>query len=429
MLCKSFSPNLVRMLALLLSCASLQACWWDGHDNTSAANETVGGIISGLSGTGLVLANGSDRLTVASGAATFTFPTPVRAGSSYTVTVATQPTGASCIVSNGSGTSSSAVTTVRVTCTSAQYHVGGTLTGLTAAGLVLANGTDTVSPSANATTFTFPTTITSGATYNITVSTQPVGLTCTVAAGSGAVSTADVNSVAVTCARASYQVGGSISGLTTSGLVLANGADTVSPAPNASTFTLPTAVPSGSTYGVTVQTQPTGLSCSVANGSGTVATSNVTMIAVSCSIGTGFTPLAGQTSCPAGVPDQNGTGAAASLPIPFSVQVDNAGNLYTAGLGVVDKITPTGVVTTLAGQYNTFGYTDGAGSAALFENVFVGGVDGAGNVYLSESSNIRRITPAGVVSTVAGPATAEQGLRRCYRQRCTLRPIRIGRYA
>jgi hypothetical protein len=409
---KFLFPTSIRMLALLVGCASLPACWWDGNSHSSPTTYMVGGGISGLTGSGLVLANGTDRLTVSAGATSFTFPTAVAAQSTYAVTIATQPAGASCVIANGSGTASAAVTSVQVTCTAAQFHLGGTLSGLTASGLMLANGADSVNPAANATTFTFPTTVASGATYDVTVSAQPAGLTCAVAGGAGTMGGADVTSVAITCTPAHYHVGGTITGLSAAGLVLANGSDTVSPAASATAFTMPATVASGTAYTVTVQTQPTGLTCSVASGSGTVGTADVASIAVSCSNGTGFSALAGQSSCPAGFPDQNGTGSAASLALPSSIVADSAGNVYTVTyyFGVVNKITPAGVVTTLAGQYGTSGYTDGTGSAAQFDATpILGGIDSAGNLYISETSNIRRVTPAGVVTTFAGPTTGEQG--------------------
>jgi hypothetical protein len=405
-------PNSVRVLLLLVGSASLPACWWDGHGSSSPATYTVGGSVNGLTGSGLVLANGTDQLTVPAGSTSFTFPTAIAAQSTYAVSVMTQPAGANCVVAMGSGTVSAKVTTVQVTCSAAQFHLGGTLSGLTASGLTLANGADRVSPAANATGFTFPNTVASGATYSVTVSAQPTGLTCTVAAGAGTMGSADVTSLAVTCTPVRYHIGGTITGLSAAGLVLANGSDTVSPAANATAFTLPTTVASGTAYAVTVQTQPGGLTCSITGDSGTVGTADVASIAVSCSNGSGFSALAGQTSCPTGFPDQNGTGSAASLALPSSIVADSAGNVYTATyyFGIVNKITPAGVVTTLAGQYGTSGYTDGTGTAAQFDATpILGGIDAAGNLYISETSNIRRVTPAGVVSTFAGPATGEQG--------------------
>jgi hypothetical protein len=79
-----------------------------------------------------------------------------------------------------------------------------------------------------------------------------------------------------------YTIGGTISGLTTGGLMLAVGSQTVSPAANATSFTFPTAEPSGTSYAVTVSTQPSGQTCAVSSGSGTVASVNVSSVQVSC---------------------------------------------------------------------------------------------------------------------------------------------------
>jgi hypothetical protein len=90
---------------------------------------TIGGTISGLSGSGLVLQNnGGNNLTVASGATSFTFSNPIPAGSTYNVTVLTQPSNPAqtCVVTNGSGTANGNVTNVQVTCTT--YTASATLT-------------------------------------------------------------------------------------------------------------------------------------------------------------------------------------------------------------------------------------------------------------------------------------------------------------
>jgi 6-phosphogluconolactonase (cycloisomerase 2 family) len=174
----------------------------------------------------------------------------------------------------------------------ATYTIGGTVSGLTAAGLTLLdNGGDTLTVAANATTFTFATPLASGATYSVTVGTQPTGQTCTVANGSGTVGSSNVTTVAVTCTTATYTVGGTISGLTASGLVLQdNGGDNLTVAANATTFTFATPIKTGAAYAVTVLTQPTGLTCTVTNGSGTVATSNITTVTIACKTApSGFT--------------------------------------------------------------------------------------------------------------------------------------------
>ena len=100
----------------------------------------------------------------------------------------------------------------------------------------------------------------------------------------------------------------------------------------------------------------------------------------------------------------DGTGSAARFDHPFGVAVDSAGNVYVGGGYTVRKISPAGSVSTLAGSDGFGGSADGTGSAARFNGAFGVAVDGAGNVYVSDVGNctIRKITPAGVVSTLAG---------------------------
>ncbi len=161
------------------------------------------------------------------------------------------------------------------------------MTGLTASGLVLAdNGGDNLTVAANATSFTFATALATGAAYAVTVVTQPTGQTCTVAGGSGTVGSSNVTTVAIACTAAApttFTVGGTISGLTASSLVLQdNGGDNLTVAANATTFTFATPLATGAAYAVTVLTQPTGLTCTVTSGSGTVASSNVTSVTIAC---------------------------------------------------------------------------------------------------------------------------------------------------
>jgi sugar lactone lactonase YvrE len=101
----------------------------------------------------------------------------------------------------------------------------------------------------------------------------------------------------------------------------------------------------------------------------------------------------------------DGTGTAASFSDPRAVAVDKAGNVYVAdGINQrIRKVTPAGVVTTLAGS-GTFAFTDGTGAAASFANPSDVAVDLAGNVYVADRGNhaIRMVTATGIVSTVAG---------------------------
>ncbi|MGA2662044.1 MAG: hypothetical protein ABSH34_31580, partial [Verrucomicrobiota bacterium] len=116
------------------------------------------------------------------------------------------------------------------------------------------------------------------------------------------------------------------------------------------------------------------------------------------------TTLAG--SLPYGSKD--GTGSAVRFNQPQGLALDSAGNAYVGDSMnyTVRKVTPAGAVTTLAGLAGAFGTADGAGSAARFEYPMCVAVDSAGNLYVTDldANTIRKVTPAGVVTTLAGSA-------------------------
>jgi sugar lactone lactonase YvrE len=102
----------------------------------------------------------------------------------------------------------------------------------------------------------------------------------------------------------------------------------------------------------------------------------------------------------------DGTGSAARFDYPSGIAVDSAGNIYVSDQGnnTLRKITSAGVVTTLAGSVGAAGSTDGVGSAARFRSLCGLATDAAGNIYGADTQDntIRKITPAGIVTTLAG---------------------------
>jgi sugar lactone lactonase YvrE len=119
------------------------------------------------------------------------------------------------------------------------------------------------------------------------------------------------------------------------------------------------------------------------------------------------------------------TGPAARFTEPEGITIDAAGNLYvtdmtpyppchfcSGGLSTVRKITPAGVVTTVAGSSSAVGSADGIGTAALFAYPKGVAVDAAGNVYVADTNNatIRKIASGGSVTTIAGMAGAHDSV-------------------
>jgi uncharacterized repeat protein (TIGR03803 family) len=150
------------------------------------------------------LDNGVDALAVSANGS-FTFKTTLAGGAAYAVSVGTAPSGESCSVNNGSGSvASSNVTNVVVACSAvapSKFTIGGSVTGLPSGSslTLLDNGGDALTVTGNG-SFTFPTSLASGAAYAVTIGTQPSGATCTVSGGSATVGSANITTVAVNCA-------------------------------------------------------------------------------------------------------------------------------------------------------------------------------------------------------------------------------------
>jgi len=345
--------------------------------------------------------NGGDTLTVPAGATSFTFSQVLQSGATYDVAVSAQPSNEQCAVSSASGTVAGNVSTVAVACTPL-YTIGGAVSGLSAAGLVLElNGQYSLSVPANASSYIFSQGLASGMAYQVTIATQPNDETCAVSPSSGTVS-GNVTNVNVTCSLTTYSISGTISGLSASGLQLQfyGSGPVLSVAAGATTFTYGN-VPYGTDVAMDVITQPYWQSCTPGSGdySGPI-TGNITGQTLSCAAAQAdVTTLAGSTT----PGSANGTGSAAAFRSPAGVAVNAAGDIYVADSGnnEIREVTPAGVVTTLAGS-TTAGSADGTGAAASFDAPDGVAVNASGDIYVADSGNneIRMVTPTGVVTTL-----------------------------
>ena len=207
-------------------------------------------------------------------------------------------------------------------------------------------------------------------------------------------------------APTTYTVGGSVTGLQSGASVVLqnNGSDATTVSANGA-FTFSNGTASGASYSVTVETQPTGQTCSVSAGSGSVSGTNINSVSVGCVTNPALVMKAGTGTGPG---NANGSLSAARFNSPFGVAIDASGNTYVADADsdTVRRITAAGVVSTFAGTAGQPGSADGTGASARFRTPRGIAVDGAGNVYVSDTGNdtIREITPAGSVSTLAGMA-------------------------
>ena len=513
----AFQP-VTSAYAKLLS--NLLTGWTTTGTTVLTARYSLGGSVTGLGAlAGLTLVNGTETLGITASSTAFTFATRTAPSAAYNVTVGSQPAGAVCGVTNGSGAmNSQMVNNLLVVCSTVSETLGGSITGLgSAAGLVLATAGQTVTVAPSATGFVFSTPIPRGISYAVTVQAQPASFTCSVSNGTGYLNgNGPVSTVKVSCSLNSYALGGTVTGVFASGLSLTTGEQTVAVAATSTSFAFPTTIAAGTAYAVTIKTSPRWQTCTVSQDTGTITIANISNVAVTCVAKEGnVTTLAGSgvagfNDGTAGIATFNGpahialsangvllvvdevnerirqvgangtvstlagngtTGAVdgygtfASFTDPRGIAVDKDGNTYVsemllgnrlrkivygsvstqagpfsgdsgfadglgaaarffspAGLAVdtagnvyladsanqrIRKISPVGQVTTLAGT-GVAGFLDGAGTAAQFNSPEGLAVDGAGNVYVADTGNhrVRKITPAGVVSTVAGTGVA-----------------------
>lgn len=193
-----------------------------------------------------------------------------------------------------------------------------------------------------------------------------------------------------------YPVGGTLSGLTAGRLRLEIDPTIHLNLSSNGHFNFPKALPAGTDWSVRIMQQPQGFQwCDIVRASGRLE-SPIADVGVTC------------RPAVAGVSTVAST--AGRLAYPNAVAVDAAGNLYVADTyhNVIRKISADGSIRTLAGAEDISGASDGTGITAFFNSPEGIAVDRQGTVYVSDTGNgaIRRITPDGTVTTMAGNATA-----------------------
>jgi 6-phosphogluconolactonase (cycloisomerase 2 family) len=267
----------------------------------TTTDDTVGGTVTGVQGSGMVLqmSDGSTITIAANG--TFTFPVSVTPGTAYAISVLTVPTQPyqDCTILNGSGTTGDVnIGNITISCqtnTNTPYTIGGTVAWQTGSGSLTlqVNGLDSTTVTSNGTAavpFTFSTPIPSGSAYVVTA--QEPGAsgqshTCVLSNASGVVGAANITNVAIVCGAVA-QLAVTTQGLSGQGLTVQDGDGTTFPITGSGTASFPTTLTPGQAYNVVVTGQPSNPSqtCTVANGTGTVPPNGVISASISCTTNT-----------------------------------------------------------------------------------------------------------------------------------------------
>lgn len=251
-----------------------------------------------------------------------------------------------------------------------QYSIGGTVTGLTtpfgANTLVLRNNAGNDLTIAANGTFTFSNTLSTGASYNVTVFSNPQNpwQTCTISNGSGTVGSSNVTNIGLSCTLNTYTMAGTVTSSIAlpSGLSLTNGVDTVNITPGSTStpVSFSTVLNSGSTYNVSITAEPSGYVCAVSSPlTGSIAGANITDVGVNCVAG-----------------HRTGNSIFNRFPSPINVG------------------TYRGNVNPVAGSSNP-GYTDATGTSARFGTITGITIDTIWGYAVDNTNHtIRRINPS-----------------------------------
>jgi hypothetical protein len=246
---------------------------------TCVSNFTISVAATGLAGTLKVQDSKGDMLQFTTNT-TQAFASTYASGSSYSVTIQTQPTGQTCTLSSNASGTISANTTVTATCIS-NFTISVAVTGLTGTLVVQDSKSDSLTFTTN-NTQTFASTYASGSTYSVTVQTQPIGQTCTLSSNASGTITANTTVTATCTAGTNLVLSVAVTGLSGSVTMQDDQGDTLTFNSN-TTQTFAKTYTNGATYTVYVTGQPTSQSCTPTYFTGPI-TANVTLNAA-CATG------------------------------------------------------------------------------------------------------------------------------------------------
>jgi hypothetical protein len=258
---------------------------------------SVGGSVSGLLVPQLTIQSNLADEIIIDADGSFVFSTYFQNEASYEVVIIVQPQAQTCTLVNGSGqVLNQNVTDVVISCVEniqpppsveREYSVSGSVTGLVASQVsIQSNRDDQITIEADG-RFIFPTVFENGSTYQVLIINQPEAQTCSITNANGQIMDENVTNVTIVCEnnpppQRSYSLSGTISGLTTSQIVIqSNLADEITIDVDGN-FVFPTDFPNGSDYEVTILLQPQTLTCTATNASGKISSADVTNIMIMC---------------------------------------------------------------------------------------------------------------------------------------------------
>ncbi|MCK5689759.1 hypothetical protein KAI87_10845 [Myxococcota bacterium] len=371
----------------------------DGVDITNITIECttdsflVGGTLSGLAGKNFVLQNNGEDNRILSENGAFTFFGQITDGNTYDVSILAMPIelSQSCVLENGNGVVDGAdVSDIAISCTTTTFPVAGTVSGLAGSGLVLQNNNGGDLLISQDGVFTFPDALADGSLYDVSVLSMPVELSqaCVVENGRGVVNGRGISDVEISCTTRSFSVGGTVSGLVGSGLVLQNnGGDDLS-IDQDGVFTFSAALLDNSAFSVTILTESTSpaQNCELSMHTGVVAGSAVSSVSVICEqhdcrslfLDAALSPWAG------------GISPELIISTPHTALGTGLADVVTATLGTI-SISVTNVVV------SQIDYSSDANNIFDF---WVEDGEAAGHVYLSGGSGMA-LEPGDVISFTA----------------------------